>query len=54
MIQYLRTDSSNTDFRSLVVLLDKYLSVINGEKDSFFATFNTIDTLQNVVVLKRS
>ena len=50
MIQYLRTDSSNTDFRSLVVLLDKYLSVINGEKDSFFAAFNTIDALQNVIV----
>jgi GNAT superfamily N-acetyltransferase len=50
MIEYRRTDSSNTDFQSLVVLLDKYLSVINGEKDSFFAAFNTIDTLQNVIV----
>lgn len=50
MIHFLRTDSSNTDFQSLVVLLDKYLSVINGEKDSFFAAFNTINALQNVVV----
>lgn len=50
MIQYFRTDSSNTDFQGLVLLLDKYLSVINGEKDSFFAAFNTIDTLQNVIV----
>jgi putative acetyltransferase len=50
MIEYHRTNSGNTDFQSLVVLLDKYLSVINGEKDSFFAAFNTIDALQNVIV----
>lgn len=50
MIEYRRTNSENTDFQSLVVLLDKYLSVINGEKDSFFAAFNTIDALQNVIV----
>ena len=50
MIEYRRTNSGNTDFQSLVVLLDKYLSVINGEKDSFFAAFNTIDALQNVIV----
>ncbi len=51
MIEYRRTDSANTDFQNLVVLLDKYLSVINGEKDSFFAAFNTIDALQNVIVV---
>jgi GNAT superfamily N-acetyltransferase len=50
MIEYRRTNSENTDFQNLVVLLDKYLSVINGEKDSFFAAFNTIDALQNVIV----
>lgn len=50
MIEYRRTDSGNADFRSLVALLDKYLSIINGEKDSFFAAFNTIDALHNVIV----
>lgn len=47
---YVRTNAHSVDFQSLVVLLDKYLSGINGEEDSFFATFNTIDALQNVIV----
>lgn len=50
MLSCLRTDSGNADFQKLVQDLDAYLSVINGNKDSFFRQFNKIDSLQHVVV----
>jgi GNAT superfamily N-acetyltransferase len=50
MVALQRTDSSNSDFRALVEMLDQYLAGVNGEEHSFFAPFNTIDTLAHVVV----
>lgn len=47
----LRTDSANTDFQTLVKLLDATLSEHNGENDDFFAQFNTIDTIKNCIVV---
>lgn len=49
-IIFKRTDSTNQDFINLVVSLDKYLSGINGEEDSFFKSFNKIEDLQYVLV----
>jgi len=45
-----RTDSANSDFRSLVVLLDNELRVRDGAEHGFYATFNKIDSLSHVVV----
>lgn len=50
MITLHRTNSKNKDFQHLVMELDKYLAIINGEDHSFFAQFNKIDLLKNVVV----
>ncbi len=50
MISLLRTTSDHQDFIELVKLLDSYLAVIDGEDHSFYAQFNKIDTLKNVVV----
>lgn len=50
MILLKRTDSDNTDFRSLVTELDKDLSIRDGEDHSFFAQFNKIDSIKHVVV----
>ncbi|MFZ4619638.1 MAG: GNAT family N-acetyltransferase [Bacteroidota bacterium] len=50
MIKLTRTDSSNTDFISLVALLDADLAVRDGAEHSFYAQFNTIVSIRNVAV----
>lgn len=50
MIRIIRTDSSNTDFHELVRLLDDGLRVTDGNDFGFFAQYNTIDAIKNVVV----
>jgi GNAT superfamily N-acetyltransferase len=45
-----RTTSEDPNFHYLVSLLDRYLKIRNGEDDSFFAQFNKIDAISNVVV----
>jgi GNAT superfamily N-acetyltransferase len=46
----IRTHSDNTDFRALVELLDEDLAVRDGEDHSFYAQFNKVDAIRNVVV----
>jgi putative acetyltransferase len=50
MISIVRTNSDNADFRTLVTLLDAELQVRDGEEHSFYAQFNKIDNLSEVVV----
>ncbi|HTM98370.1 MAG TPA: GNAT family N-acetyltransferase [Pedobacter sp.] len=50
MITLLRTDSTNKDFIELVKLLDEYLAVTDGDEHSFYAQFNKITMLKNVIV----
>lgn len=50
MIKILRTDSSNQDFIELVKLLDKELQIRDGADHTFYAQYNKIDKLKNVVV----
>lgn len=45
-----RTDSSDVDFRSLVSLLDAELRQRDGDENTFYAQFNKIDMIKNVVV----
>lgn len=45
-----RTTSANSDFQHLVSLLDSYLRVLDGDDHAFYAQYNTIDMLNNVVV----
>ncbi|MCW5959626.1 MAG: GNAT family N-acetyltransferase [Pyrinomonadaceae bacterium] len=51
MYQLLRTDSNNNDFRELVALLDAELTVRDGDEHSFYAQFNKVDAIRNVVVI---
>jgi len=46
----IRTNSDNTDFRELVALLDKDLAVRDGDEHKFYAQFNKVDAIQEVVV----
>ena len=50
MIDLLRTDSNNADFRELVRLLDADLAIRDGAEHSFYAQFNRIDAIRHVVV----
>ncbi|MDO1511259.1 GNAT family N-acetyltransferase [Maribacter confluentis] len=51
MIQILRTDSQNPDFKDLVSLLDNDLAKRDGEDHSFYAQFNGITHLKHTLVL---
>ncbi len=46
-----RTNSDNLDFQKLVFELDKDLALKNGETNDFFAKYNKIDLIKNVVVV---
>lgn len=45
-----RTTSDNEDFLSLVALLDQDLAIRDGEDHAFYAQFDTLDHIKNVVV----
>ena len=45
-----RTASDDNDFRGLVALLDKDLAIRDGDEHGFYAQFNKIDTIKNVIV----
>ncbi|PWS32754.1 GNAT family N-acetyltransferase [Pedobacter paludis] len=46
----IRTNSEHTDFKKLVVLLDKDLAIRDGEEHAFYAQYNKIDAIKEVVV----
>ena len=45
-----RTNSDDPDFRGLVDQLDEYLAEVDGEEHSYYAQFNGLDKIANVVV----
>ena len=45
-----RTTSDNETFLSLVALLDEDLAIRDGEDHAFYAQFDTLDHIKNVVV----
>ena len=50
MIEIKRTSSSETDFQHLVSELDWELSTRNRETNEFFAQYNKIDQIKNVII----
>ena len=50
MINLIRTNSDNSDFRELVALLDQDLQIRDGDEHSFYAQFNKVDKIRHVVV----
>lgn len=50
MITIKRTTSDNEDFGNLVIQLDAYLRVLDGEDHAFYAQFNKISLLKNAVI----
>ena len=50
----IRTNADHADFRQLVVLLDQELAVRDGDEHSFYAQFNKVDAIKEVVVAYQS
>jgi len=50
MINLVRTNSDNLDFRELVAQIDADLRIRDGDEHSFYAQFNKIDKIRHVVV----
>ena len=50
MTELIRTDSDHPDFITLVKLLDADLAERDGEEHGFYAQFNKIDKIRQVVV----
>jgi GNAT superfamily N-acetyltransferase len=50
MITFNRTVSNDADFQSLIALLDKDLAIRDGDEHSFYAQFNKIENIRNVIV----
>jgi len=50
MIKLIRTNSDNPDFRNLVMTLDRILRESDREEHSFFAQYNKLESIKNVVV----
>jgi putative acetyltransferase len=50
MTAFIRCSSDNTDFKNLVGMLDKDLAIRDGDEHSFYAQFNKIENIRNVVV----
>jgi putative acetyltransferase len=46
----IRSNSENTDFRMLIPQLDADLRIRDGDEHAFFAQYNKIDAIKNVVV----
>ena len=50
MINIIRTNSKNTDFRGLIFELDAYLKITDGDDHEFYNQFNTLEKIKNVVI----
>ena len=51
MITCLRTNSDDPDFRKLVVVLDAYLRILDGDDHLFYAQLNKTDSIKHVIVV---
>ncbi|WP_396142806.1 GNAT family N-acetyltransferase [Flavobacterium sp.] len=51
MLTIKRTTSDNPDFEKLVVQLDAYLAVLDGEDHAFYAQFNKSSLLKNALIV---
>ncbi|MES2747564.1 MAG: GNAT family N-acetyltransferase [Bacteroidota bacterium] len=51
MLSTIRTTSNHVDFQNLVVLLDAFLKITDGDDHAFYDQYNKVDAIKNVVVV---
>jgi GNAT superfamily N-acetyltransferase len=49
-MNFKRTDSRESDFLELVRQLDEYLADVDGSEHAYYAQFNGVDSIPNVIV----
>lgn len=49
-MRLIRTTSDNIDFQNLVIQLDAYLKILDGEDHEFYANLNKTEDLKHVIV----
>jgi GNAT superfamily N-acetyltransferase len=49
-MKLVRTTSDHPDFEKMVVLLDAYLKILDGDDHAFYAQFNKSSSLKNALV----
>ena len=50
MVTFVKTDAKHQDFQNLVKLLDADLLIRDGELHHFYAQFNKVDFIKNVIL----
>lgn len=50
MLQIIRTNSDHPDFKALIVSLDRYLAVMDGDEHAFYDQYNKVDAISEVTV----
>lgn len=50
MISVQRTTSDNPDFEKLVLQLDAYLAIVDGDDHAFYAQYNKSNSLKNALI----
>lgn len=50
MIQFIKTNSENTDFKLLVKELDAYLAEKDGDEHDFYNQYNQVDAINCVIL----
>jgi GNAT superfamily N-acetyltransferase len=50
MITFIKTDSSNNHFQLLIKELDKDLAIRDGDEHAFYAQFNKVNMIKQVIV----
>ncbi|MEM9919139.1 MAG: GNAT family N-acetyltransferase [Bacteroidota bacterium] len=50
-LRLLRTDSQHPDFQGLITQLDAYLRITDGDEHDFYAQYNKLDHIHQVVLV---
>lgn len=49
-LKLVKTNAQNLDFQSLVVELDRYLSITDGDEHDFYHQYNQLDNIKHVIL----
>ena len=50
MLELIKTNSKNIDFKNLVVKLDRFLKITDGDDHDFYNQYNGLDNIKHVLV----
>ena len=50
MLELIKTNSENIDFKNLVIKLDRFLKITDGDDHDFYNQYNGLDKIKHVIV----